>query len=395
MLSEEDIKELAVIHFHEKGTFEVRDTGDIAVKLINTGREDQWFVAYNRVMAAPALFLYHITKPYDPPHYVPLHNKTNCIIEDVNFENVTNDDIYELVIELHFDYDLAYQGREIVILRNPFGNPAYEIFSFPFEQVWESIDSFNADYGLPSYNKRVENHAFYEFFEGYILIRGIINYRDNHLVEYKWNKQTEEFVLFLDEEFHEIDEEESTGNIIHKVKGNKRLIEVNSHEEGCIAYLLEDPQGHVIDIPKKIHDELLCSQVTALSSNGRYLIYTNNTKNAICLYDIEQNKDQSILYKFDTYEGISEVVWAPGRPKRFAFISVNQEELLENTRLHIFTFRKNDRIKQQQYDLPIHYECDLEGICVPLKDYNYKFDRNNRFTYTPDASGQFKALIIN
>lgn len=393
-LSITDIKEVAIKHFQEKNFHSIKDTSDIHVKLIRTGLKDEWYVAFNAVMSPPALFLYHISDPNELPHYIPLNNKFEGIIEHVDFENVTNDEDYELVIELHFDYGLAYQGREIIILRHPFGNPAYEIFSFPFEQVWESIDSFDNRYGLPQHSKRVENHSFYEFFEGYILIKGTINYKENHLLEYKWNRTNEEFLLILDEELHEANEEEDKGGLVHKIKGTKILVEVNAYEEDCIAYLLEDTRGHVIDIPEKIHDELLCSQVTSLSSDGRYLIYTNLIDNAICLYDIEQKRDKTILPDFNSYEGVSEVVWAPGKPTRFAFISVNHEELLENTNIHIFSFDTQQQLHKKVYPTKVHYECDLKGICVPLKDYNYQFKRNNLFVYTPTTEGKFKGLHL-
>lgn len=154
--------------------------------------------------------------------------------------------------------------------------------------------------------------------------------------------------MVLDEELHEIDDEEK-GGVIHKVKGNKILVEVNAHEEDCTAFLIEDSRGHVIDISKKIHDELLCSQVTSLSKDGRHLIYTDHDLNAVCLYDIETKKTEPILRKFNSYEGVSEVAWAPGKPMRFAFISVNQEEFLENTRLHVFTFDKKRASSLLQY----------------------------------------------
>lgn len=393
-LSSSDIKEVAVKHFQEKGFRNIRDTGDVHVKLIRTGLEDEWFVAFNAVMSKPALFLYHISDPNELPHYIPLTNKSEAIIEHVYFENVTNDEDYELVIELHFNYGLAYQGREITVIRHPFSIPAYEIFSFPFEQVWESIDSFDNRYGLPQHSKRVENHCFYEFFEGFILVKGVINYRDNHLLKYKWEPSNQEFLLILDEELHEMSEEEDKGGIVHKVKGNKILVTVNAHEDGCIAYLLEDARGHVIDIPKNIHDELLCSQVTSLSANGRYLIYTDLSLNAICLYDIEQKRNKPILKDFDSYEGVSEVVWAPSKPLRFAFISVNQEELLENTNIHIFTFASPENFYKKVYPKKVYYECDLDGICTPKKDYNYQFKHNNLFVYTPNVDGEFKGLKL-
>lgn len=393
ILSPADIKEVAIEHFREKGYKTISDTSHVGVKLIQTNVDDQWYVAFNAVVARPALFLYHISDPKEPPHFIPLNNKSESIIEHVDFENVTNDELYELVIDLHYDYGMAYQGREIVILRNPFGNPAYEIFAFPIEQVWERIDSFDERYGLPEHSKRVENHSVYEFFEGYILISGTINYRHNHLLEYHWEPRNEEFVLILDEELHEASEEEDKG-IIHRVKGNKILVEVNAHEEDCKAHVLEDAAGHVIDIPKRIHDELLCSAVTALSPNGRYIIHTSVARNGLFLYDMEEQLDRKILNDFDSYEGVSEVVWAPGKPLRFAFISVNQEELLHNTNIHLFTQLNNGRFADRVYETPVYYECDLEGHCAPLKDYHYKFNRNDLFVYRPDSVGKFKALQL-
>ncbi len=392
-LSPSDIKEVAIDHFREKGYRNISDTSHVGVKLIQTNLNDQWYVAYNAVVARPALFLYHISDPNELPHFIPLNNKSESIIEHVDFENVTNDELYELVIDLHYDYGMAYQGREIVILRNPFGNPAYEIFAFPIEQVWERIDSFDQRYGLPEHSKRIENHSVYEFFEGYILIRGTINYRENHLLEYHWEPRNEEFVLILDEELHEASEEEEKG-IIHRVKGTKILVEVNAHEEDCIAHLLEDVSGHVIDIPKHIHDELLCSAVTALSPNGRYLIHTSIERNGLFLYDMEQQLDRQILRDYDSYEGISEVVWAPGSPIRFAFVSVNQEELLDNTSIHLYTLLDNGRFAERIYETKVHYDCSIEGLCVPLKDYHYKFNRNDLFVYRPDSIGKFKGLQL-
>lgn len=394
ILSPKDVKELAVKHFNEKEIFAVRDTGDIGVLLVHTSLEEEWYVAFNTVMTKPALFLYHINKPFEPPHYIPLQNKSAGIIEHVYFRNVTNDDFYELVIELHVDYGLAYQCREIIILRHPFENKTFEVFNFAYEQVWENIDSFDNEYGLPNHSKRIENHATYEFFEGFILLKGTINYRENHLVEYKWDEKTEEFLLILDEDVHEIEEEEHNGGVVHKAKGNKILVEVNSHEDGCIAYLVEDVRGHVIDVAKKIHDDLLCSPVASLSPDGRFLIYTDHQKNAVCLYDFDTKTTKVLLADFKSYEGVSEVDWAQGTPFRFAFISVNHEELLGNTKVHIFTFDKKQELQHKSHHLKIHYDCSLEGWCVPQKDYNFKFDRYNRFLYTSEKNGTYNALVI-
>ncbi len=390
-LSAREIKRMAVKHFKEKKVQGIIDTTDIGVLLIKTALDDKWFVAYNKIQTKPTLFLYHITKRDEPPHYIPLVGKSEGKITHVDFENTTNDDNYELVVEIHYDYDLAYQGKEIIVLKNPFGKPAYEVFSFVFEQVWESIDSFDNEYGLPAHRQRIENHASYDFFEGYILLKGTINYRKNHLLEYHWDKSTEQFALILDEEYHEADEEEGHG-FVHKTKGTKKMVKVSAHEDNCVAYMLEDISGHVVDIDHHIHDELLCSRVSGLSADGRHLIYTDNNLNALCFYDIELKKNKIILQNFDSYEGVSEIVWTSVRPYHFAFVTVNHEELLENTKLYIFTIENENTITEKKYNRKIYYNCDAEGLCVPLKDYHYRFEGNQKFIYKEKENGNWNAL---
>ncbi len=391
----ETIKRMAIKNFQEKGIKHIVDTADVGVLLINKGPIDKWYVAYNKTQTQPALFLYHISNADENPHFLPLMGKTEGKIQHIDFENTTNDDNYELAVEIHYDYDMAYQARELVIIRNPFKNPASEIFSFPYEQVWESIDTFDTVYGLPNHKKRIENMASYEFFDGYILLKGIINKRKNHILEYLWDKTTQQFVLVLDENYHEADEEAAHGHVA-KLKGNKILVEVFSHEDNCTAYILEDENGHVIDIEKRIHDELLCSPVAGLSDDGHYLIYTDQHLNAVCLYDIEQQKNRKLLSNFNTYEGVSELVWAKGKNPRFAYVTVNHEEILDNTQLYIFTLLSaTGELIAKRYKVPIYYQCDLDGYCAPKKDYHYRFENYNQFIYRTEATGNWKGLRLN
>lgn len=382
-LSAAMVKEQA-LHFFK----EIKDTADIGITKISQNNHNHWFVAYNKTHTTPHLFLFHSEAPDEAAHDISLKHKNIAAVEAVYFEDITYTGEYELIIELHYDYDIAYQGREFLIYQHPFDTSGRtrEIFSFMFEQVWETIDSFDKAYGTPMHTQRIENYASFDFFEGFILIKGTINTHKNHLVEYKWDKTLQQFRLEIDEDLHEAEEEENAGNIIHKVKGTKVLLEVNAHEKGCRAFLIEDVGHHVIEIKKKIHDALLCSPITSLSSNGRYLIYTDNQQSCLSLYDFELEKEHQLVQNIETYEGISEVIWSP-KKMRFAFILVNPEELLENTQVHIYDIDKEGKLDRQIHNLEIYYECDPEGVCVPLKDYDFRFSSSGNFIYKYDNTG--------
>lgn len=382
-LSEAMAKEQA-LHFFK----EIKDTTDIGITKISQDNHNHWFVAYNKTHTTPHLFLFHSEEPNEAAHDISLKHKNIAAVEAVYFEDVTYNGEYELIIELHYDYDIAYQGREFLIYQHPFDTSGRtrEIFSFMFEQVWETIDSFDNAYGTPMHSQRIENHASFNFFEGFILIKGIVDSHKNHLVEYKWDKALQQFRIEIDEDLHEAEEEEHAGNVVHKVKGTKVLLEVNAHEEGCRAFLIEDIGHHVIEIQKKIHDALLCSPITSLSTNGRYLVYTDQKTSSLSFYDFETSQEHQLVQDIGTYEGISEVIWA-AKKMRFAFILVNPEELLENTQVLIYDIDKEGKLDRHVYDLEIYYECDLEGLCAPLKDYDFRFSSSGNFIYKHNNTG--------
>ncbi|MCP4441665.1 MAG: hypothetical protein GY810_22395 [Aureispira sp.] len=377
------VKEQA-LHFFKS----IKDTTDIGVTKVSQDKHNHWFIAYNKTHTTPHLFLFHSEEPNEAAHDISLKHKNIAAVENVYFEDVTYNGEYELIVELHYDYDIAYQGREFIIYQHPFdtAGQTHEIFNFMFEQVWETIDSFDKTYGTPLHTQRVENHASYTFFEGFILIKGIVNSHRNHLVEYKWDKALQQFRLELDEDLHEAEEEENVGGIVHKVKGTKVLLEVNAHEEGCRSFLIEDVGHHVIKIKENIHDALLCSPITSLSKDGRYLVYTNKNTHSLNLYDFDTDEDHQLVQDVDTYEGISDIIWT-AKKMRFAFVLVNPEELLENTQVQVYDIDKEGKLDRHTYNLEIFYECDLEGTCIPQKDYDFRFSSSGNFIYKYNNTG--------
>ena len=394
-LNKEDVKINALKTFQAHQHFAIKDTHDIGIKQIKSDNNNEWFVAYNTVTAPPALLIYHVNKPDEAPHYISLAHKKPAKIDHVDFENITNDSNYELLVELHYDFDLSYQGREILILRKPFEADVSEIFNYPFEQVWAQIDSFDNTYGLPANSRRVENHADYEIAEGHLILRGVLSYRKNHLMEYRWDNKKEAFVLVFDKDLHESDDEEAHGGIVHKTKGSKRLLEVNAHEDGCKGYVVEDLAGHVIDVGHRIHDELLCSNTTALSDDGHYLIYTDNKDNCVELYDFLTSTNKCILPNLVNYEGVSEVIWTTKKPLRFAFITFNPEEHIKQTRIHVFTQDKAEHFIYKSYDYLVNYSCDpVLGQCAPQKDYDFAFQGYDKLRFRRDAESPMKVLNL-
>lgn len=375
---------------------EIQDTADIGLIYASQDMEHHWFVTYNKVDAIPKVCFFQSDAEdgqHLGAHHISLDHKSKAIIEHVDFKNVTNDDDYELLIELHYDYDFSYQARELLIYQNPFSTdtlkPPREIFSFFHEQIRQRIIGFDDEYGNPHQIKVVENNADIEFFEDFILIKGTINGFPNHLSEYKWDPtatgaggQKGKFILEIDEELHEAEDEEQSGGIVHKVKGSKMLMKVNSHEEGCHSFVLEDVQGHVIDVGEEVHDALLCSEVTSLSEGGRYLIYTNKVEDNVKLLDFKTLKKTVLLDRIGAYEAISDVAWNfRGSRRQFAFIVVNPEEFIDNTCIFVYTLNKNGRLTEKRYDRPVFYPCETRENCVPQKDYTFWFNQKGNLVY--------------
>lgn len=363
--------------------FRLKDTLGVGIKQVMQDSEHHWLVAYNKVHRLPAIYLFRAENAREHSHHISLKHKQKAKITDLHFEDVTYDGNLELLVYLHYDFDLSYQGKELVIFRYPFDTLRQEeIFSFPLQQQWEHVDSFDQKYGLPLHERRIDYLVTPEFFEGNILLRGTIEGRHNHLLEFSWDKGIEEFKKVLDEDVHEEEEEAHKGGVVGKLKGAKRLFEVVAHEDDCKAYIIEDVGGHVIKLPKNIHDALLCSPITSLSNDGHYLLYMDHPHNQFRLYDFNADKQQIMIPQLSTLEGLSTVIWRKKNGRLSClFVAVNFEEYSQKTALYFCEEQKEGPWSIQVFDLPIHYECNPSGECAPLKDYHFKLGPRKNFLY--------------
>lgn len=380
-----------------------RDTSKIEVLKLSQNDTAHWFIGYNKAQAFPRIFMYHAEGKYRyyPPRKLVLQ-RPQATIENIELSDITYDGAYELIIRLRYDYDLSFQGREIIVLQNPFDTLKQnirEIFAYPVEQIWENIDTFDKDFGLPNNTQKIENKAYVQFYGDIIRMKGIIKYKKNHLVEYKWSKADNMFRLTRDEELHEATEEEAKHkHVISKTAGGKILLEVAAHEKNCRSYLLETTSGEIIDLPKPVHDALLCSPVTSLSDDGHFLIYTDKKNRCIGFYNLVNQQITQLVKQVHTFEGISEIAWSPAN-KRFGFVIVNPEEYVYNACIYIVQYDAQGRTEIQKYDTPLYYECETRsGNCAPAKDYDFRFNSKGDFVYriskSGDESKDFKTLSL-
>ena len=386
-LSIAEAKRRALIEFKV-----LKDTSQLGLVEIAQDSQNHWFAVYNRVQVPSCIYLFKVEQAKKLNHAISLRHKQDAFVEKLVFEDVTHDGDMELLVYLHYDYDLSYQGRELIIFKDPFDSTNFqEIFAFTLEQVWEHIESFDSMYGVPKHRKRVENHATVEFFEGKILVKGVIDGRKHHFVEFEWDEFNEGFKKILDEDLHEEEEENknNNSNAVAKVKGSKILLQINAHEHGCKAYLVEDAGRHVLKLPPHIHDALYCSRITSLSDNGRYLVYTDLKKNRLAIYDFEKNIDATLVDNLSATEGVSEIAWYTAKGQQLmAFVVVNLDEYEHDTQIHYRVFDpKKENWKETIYDRKVIFECDFDGYCTPQKEYDFRFSESGSFLFRYKKTG--------
>lgn len=369
---------------------EVEDTNHVGGIEISQDKHNHWFVTYNNTHAYhPRVYLFHHENPEETAHIIDLKHKINANIERVMFEDVTMDGEPELLLELHFDFELAYQARELLIFQHPFDEEKKrEIFDMVFEERREFIEGFDEEFGMPIHRVEIENHAVFQFFEGFILLKGTIKHHKNHVLEFQWDPSIQQFKKVLDEDLHEADDEEK-GGITHKVKGTKMLKSVTAHEDGCKSYLLEDTEHHVIDIGHDVHDALLCSPLTSLSPQGRFLVYTDKVRHTIQLLDFNTNQNFHLAEHIYVYEGMSEVLWH-SKLNRLAFVIINPEEFAENTAILLAEVDDNGILHKHLHHVRVVYKCPPHGDCLPQRDYDYYFDVNGHLHYRISDTGDRK-----
>ncbi len=379
----------------------LRDTSQIGAVYVSQDTSSHWFALYNKEQIRACVYLFRVDNAQEPSHEISLRHRQAAIVDKLVFEDITHNGDLELLVYLHYNYDLSYQAKEVVVFQNPFDSLPEEIFSFMTLQMWEHIESFDSTYGVPEHRKRIENNASVEFFEGKILIKGTIDGKKHHFIEYEWGEFHNGFKKILDEDFYE-EEEEEEKQISTKREGNRHLFKINTHEYGCQSFLIEDKDGKVLRLPRLMHDALLCSQVTSMSKNGRFLVYTDKLNDQILLYDFDDPDATIILYdKIQATEGISDLVWYQEKGiLRFAFVVTNFEEFEFDTQVHIWEYEaKNKKWKQLLFDRPVVFECDFYGRCSPEKEHDFRFSEAGsliiRFQKTGRSLDDFAILKMN
>lgn len=373
----------------------LKDTTEVGVVQVMQDSTHHWLVAYNEEQTTPSVYLFRAENAQEHSHAFRMGHKQDAKVSKIRFDDVTYDGKLEMLVYLHYDYDLSYQGREIIIYKNPFDSVRQkEVFTFPLEQSWEHIESFDSIYGVPEHRKRVENHVTLEFFEGKILIKGTINGKKHHMMEYEWNDFSESFKKILDEDLHEAEDETLNKGVVAKVKGTKILMEVTAHERDCRSFILEDVKGHVIQLPEELSRSLECSPVTSLSAEGRFIVYINKAKAELQLYDFKKEEQITLLKDLEAMEGISDMVWYQKKGRNdLAFVAVNMDEFEANSRIYIWRYQK-DEWSSNYYDRLVFYECDFDGICAPQQTYDYRFSKAGNFLYRQDDKGHSREDFV-
>jgi hypothetical protein len=374
---------------------ELRDTVDINVVALSENADNQWFVAYNKGQAFPNIFLYHTLKKQNPPIKISL-NRPLATIEYIELVDITYDGIYEMLIYLYYDYETSFQGKETVVIKSPFDTLARnrkEVFNFNTEQIWQQIDTFVDTMGLPIYKKRIGNEATLSFYENYIVASGIIQQRPHRRQTFRWNADSLIFVLKNDEILHEASEEQTHSHSQSRLGGQKKLMQVVAHERNCNSFVVETTQGNVIDLPPTVREALLCANVAAISPQGEYLIYADKKTKSIRYYHFGDNKIEDILPNLNSLEGISEMVWTyQNQQLKFAFVVINPEEYLLNTRIYVAEIDKKGRLKTQFFDKKVWYECfPREGYCSLTENVDFKFNTAGNFVYRTQKTGDDNA----
>lgn len=369
-LSLREIKLEAVTHYPN-----IVDTMGIGALKLSESPESHWWITYNKLPDSPRIYLFHSENPREPAHPIILSNRPICAITRLNFDDITYDGQYELMLELSYDHYESYQGREVVIFRYPFDSLNHtEVFSYPLEQRWRHIDSFDAKFGNPKVTERVENDATLEYFDGRIRLKGTLDNRMHHLIEYVWLPNQEIFQKQIDREL-ELAQAIREDTSRQLPDGFRQLVEVQSLQFGCRAFIIEDENRNAIALPPSVKSSLECAETASLSPDERYLIYTNSNKQTVNLYDLRDGRSHILHRYLNTLEGVSEVTWSNSKYQLGALVLVNVDEFETDSKLFILSLPKNGKASWNSYDLPIHFECDPKGRCTPEADFDFFFTK--------------------
>jgi hypothetical protein len=183
---------------------------------------NHWIVIYSKIKIKPEVFIFNADRKKGFSHRFSPKNRKPGIIEKVELKQLTEDDEPELLLYIHYDYGTSFQGRELIVCQYPFEEKyIMQVFAEYYERIYQRSLDFDTKYGMPINELRIERKARFSFYKEKIILKGIIDKKENHRQEYTWNKYKDRFKLTLDEvnvddveqEYEDIDFEEDEQNM--------------------------------------------------------------------------------------------------------------------------------------------------------------------------------------
>lgn len=170
---------------------------------------NHWIIIYNKIKIKPEIFIFNADRKKGFSHRFSPKNIKPGIIEKVELKQLTENDEPELLLYIHYDYGTSFQGRELIVCQYPFEEKyIMQIFAEYFESIYQRSLDFDTKYGMPINELRIERKARFSFYKEKIILKGIIDKKENHRKEYSWNKYKDRYKLTLDTaNVNEIDQE--------------------------------------------------------------------------------------------------------------------------------------------------------------------------------------------
>lgn len=371
----------------------LKDTSQIGILEFSSEIGKDWYVAYN-IAADTANLVFYLNDDYIASHNLKFRTRPACVVDRVNFQDLTGDGLFDLIVGLNFDYGLTYHRHEVLVYEFPFQPERMRrIFECVTYQDWAKIPDFDADSGNPNYNRVVENDAKLILRTGSIELSGTINYEPNFVLDWIWNDSVRTFVPTSARTMLKMRERaEANGS----TRGMKLLVPVRPDMMGCKSFQLLGRDNKIAPVPPEVDAALRCVGVVNISKSGRYLIFEDSIRAGLWCWDFEKQRLDNLYRYTDAVEGASNILWSP-TSKSFVTVIVNQEEFIDNTRVLCFTFDKDGTIRHKSYDAKVRYDCQ-DGICQSQAgiDFYYKSDRELVYgTYKDETDERDGDRLLN
>ena len=130
----------------------------------------------------------------------------------------------------------------------------------------------------------------------------------------------------------------------------------------CFYYQLNDFGGQKVALPEEVEASLDCPALVNISSNKRYLLYTNDYE--LKIYDFETESIHSLMSFYETNEGVN-CIWSPNS-ERLACVAVNQQTYDSLTKIFVLDIEDGEMTNKRQYNETVNFVCG--SICSPSQD---------------------------